>query len=148
MKTLIFTSLLALTAMPALAADPMAKDTHHMEGMAMSSEDMKSMHHDMNSSDQVEKQIQGTGTLHKIMTDQNKVNMTHGAIPAIQWPEMTMDFTVADTVDLSSFKPEDNVMFSLKLENKAYVITNMHIIQNEENHGHDAHSHTTPDMEK
>lgn len=123
------------------ASEAMNHDRHDMEGM-------KSMDHSMHSSGHEDGAIQGTGTIHKIMAEDNKLNMTHGAIPAIQWPEMTMDFTVADTVDLSSFKPEDNVMFSLKLENKAYVITNMHIVQNEENHGHDEHGHTTPDMEK
>ena len=125
---------------------------HNMEGMMhkemMTPKDKTSMNHDMSSSNKAEDQIQGTGSLHKIMAEQNKVNMTHGAIPAIQWPEMTMDFTVADSVDLSSFKPEDNVMFSLKLEDKAYVITNMHVVQGEKNHEHDSHSHTMQDMEK
>lgn len=66
---------------------------------------------------------EGTGTLNAI-TD-NKVNVTHGPIPALQWPEMTMDLPVSESVDLSGFEKGDSVRFFLKLKDQTYVIEKM-----------------------
>jgi Cu(I)/Ag(I) efflux system periplasmic protein CusF len=41
------------------------------------------------------------------------VNLSHGPIPAINWPAMTMDFSVAPEVDLSSVKAGQSVAFTL-----------------------------------
>jgi len=56
------TSLLTLVVMAALAADSIAKDTHHKDNVTTSSENMKSMHADMNSLSYKKVQVQGTRT--------------------------------------------------------------------------------------
>ena len=81
----------------------------------------------------------GTGTLNAIT--ENKVNVTHGPIPALQWPEMTMDIPVSESVDLSGFEKGDNVRFFLKLKDKAYVIEKMESADDQPHEdGHD-HQH-------
>jgi hypothetical protein len=43
---------------------------------------------------------QGTGTVNSVDASGHKINLTHGPIPALGWPGMTMDFAVAPAVDL------------------------------------------------
>ena len=54
------------------------------------------------------------GMLHRIDAGKNLVNISHEAIPALKWPEMTMDLPVTKRVDLSAFKVGDKVHFTLK----------------------------------
>lgn len=68
--------------------------------------------------------VMGTGTIHSISQMNRKVNITHDPIPALKWPEMTMDLDVADSVDLKTVKPGDMVNFHIVLgEDKVYRIT-------------------------
>ena len=55
----------------------------------------------------------GTGTVKKVGPAKHMVNLSHGPIPAINWPAMTMDFTVAPEVDLSTVKAGQSVEFTL-----------------------------------
>jgi len=65
----------------------------------------------------------GMGTLNSI-SDKGSVNLTHQAIVTLGWPEMTMDFNVADNVDISGFNIGDMVHFELsKTDNGIFVIT-------------------------
>jgi hypothetical protein len=41
----------------------------------------------------------GTGTVNSVDPTQHKVNVSHNPIPDIGWPAMTMDFSVAASVD-------------------------------------------------
>lgn len=70
--------------------------------------------------------ITGTGIIHNIFTDDNKVNISHEPIPELKWPEMTMDFQVSSDVNLDEFKPDDKVMFELEEGQDGYVIKSMH----------------------
>ncbi len=54
-----------------------------------------------------------TGTVNSVDPAQHKVNVSHQPITAIGWPAMTMDFSVAPSVDLSRIKPGSRVDFSL-----------------------------------
>jgi len=66
--------------------------------------------------------VSGMGTI-TAMKDARKVTLQHEAIDALGWPAMTMDFDVADDVDLSGFKVGDQLHFTLKRgENGRYVI--------------------------
>ena len=62
----------------------------------------------------MDKKITGTGILREVLSDANKVNMTHDPIPAIGWPDMTMYFKVKPDVNLNAFKPDDKVEFDLE----------------------------------
>jgi Cu/Ag efflux protein CusF len=55
----------------------------------------------------------GEGTLNAIDAAKRKLNITHGPIAALNWPGMTMDFTVAPGVDIGALKPRGKVKFTL-----------------------------------
>jgi Cu(I)/Ag(I) efflux system periplasmic protein CusF len=57
--------------------------------------------------------VTATGTVKKVDAAKRTVNLSHGPIPAINWPAMTMDFGVAPDVDLSAVKPGQEVEFTL-----------------------------------
>jgi Cu(I)/Ag(I) efflux system protein CusF len=54
-----------------------------------------------------------TGKVNRVEAGKKVVNMTHGPIPALGWPAMTMDFGVAPAVDLSAVKVGDTVAFTV-----------------------------------
>src|SRR3546814_14053093 len=54
-----------------------------------------------------------TGTIRLVDTATRVVNLSHGPIPAIGWPAMTMDFNVAPEVNLSSVQPGQAVRVTL-----------------------------------
>lgn len=71
-------------------------------------------------------QVMGVGIIHRISKLNKMVNLTHEPIPALNWPEMTMDLPVADSVDLGALKKGEKVKFHLELgADKKYVITNI-----------------------
>lgn len=68
----------------------------------------------------------GKGKVNKINTDAGSVNISHEAIPAIQWPAMTMDIKVADRKILSGIKSGQVVTFGLIKDPKTgYVISHI-----------------------
>ena len=68
----------------------------------------------------------GVGVIHSVSKLNRMVNLTHEPIPALNWPEMTMDLPVEKSVDLNSLKAGDKVTFSLKLgADKKYIITSI-----------------------
>jgi Cu/Ag efflux protein CusF len=56
----------------------------------------------------------GKGVLHEIDVENRIVNLTHQPIPEINWMGMTMDLPVTKRVDLSGFKANDKVNFTVK----------------------------------
>ncbi|MDP6352383.1 MAG: efflux RND transporter periplasmic adaptor subunit [Alphaproteobacteria bacterium] len=56
----------------------------------------------------------GTGVVNAVMAAERKVNLTHGPIPAINWPKMTMDFSVRAGVDIGNLEAGDEIMFDLE----------------------------------
>ena len=71
---------------------------------------------------EMEKKISGKGVLRNVKPDENKINMSHDPIPALGWPDMTMDFTVKSDVTLKDFKADDRVEFDLEKGADGYVI--------------------------
>ena len=59
-------------------------------------------------------QAQATGTVNSVDATARKINLQHGAIPAIGWPAMTMDFAVAPAVDLRALKPGTQINFTIE----------------------------------
>ncbi len=55
-----------------------------------------------------------TGTVNAVDPAGHKINLSHQPIPSIGWPAMTMDFSVAPSVDLSRIKPGSRVNFSIE----------------------------------
>lgn len=70
--------------------------------------------------------ITGKGVITNINPDEHTLTLKHEAIPALNWPEMTMDFSVDQSVEISQFKTGDIVQFNLKKDkDDSYDITSM-----------------------
>ena len=65
---------------------------------------------------------QGTGTVNSVDASGHQINLTHGPIPALGWPGMTMDFAVAPAVDLRTLKPGTRVDFTIEQGEGGYEI--------------------------
>jgi len=66
----------------------------------------------------------GEGVINSVDSEGSVVNLTHGPIPALSWPGMTMDLPVAGGVDLSDVQPGDAVRFRVVLGvDQVYRIT-------------------------
>ena len=67
-----------------------------------------------------------TGKVNRVEAGKKVINLTHGPIPALGWPAMTMDFGVAPTVDLSAVKVGDTVAFTVGKDAKGmYLIDSL-----------------------
>jgi Cu/Ag efflux protein CusF len=98
-----------------------------MSGMQMAHGAMPSMRHppsrNMQMAHSGHTHAQGTGTVNSVDTAAHKVNVSHGPIPAIGFPAMTMDFEVAPSVDLKAVKPGTRVNFTVEQgQDGMYVI--------------------------
>jgi Cu(I)/Ag(I) efflux system membrane fusion protein len=68
----------------------------------------------------------GKGTVNSVDHEKRIINISHEAIDSLQWPAMTMDFKVADHVDLDSLDIGDRVKFYLGKEpNGDFFISNI-----------------------
>ena len=68
----------------------------------------------------------GTGTVNAIMDAERRVNISHGPIPALGWPGMTMDFDLADSATTEGIKVGQRVAFRLrKRADGAYEIESL-----------------------
>ncbi len=70
--------------------------------------------------------VQGTGVVKAVMPAHGMLTLEHDPIPALEWPAMTMDFQVAEGVDIASLEPEQRIMFTLEKKGDRYVITAIH----------------------
>jgi Cu(I)/Ag(I) efflux system protein CusF len=86
----------------ALAALPAAADMDMTMGMHMDS-------HAQSHAQAHE----GKGKINSVDAQAGKINLTHEPIASLDWPEMTMDFTVQDKASLSSLKTGQKVVFKL-----------------------------------
>ncbi|MFW2365183.1 MAG: copper-binding protein, partial [Desulforhopalus sp.] len=75
-----------------------------------------------------------SATVNSLMLYHRMVNATHKEIKAWDWPQMTMDLKVSESVDIQQLteKMELNVEIS-KIQENEYEITNIHIPGSEEN---------------
>ena len=68
------------------------------------------------------KKIMGTGILNELMPSKNKINMAHDPIPALDWPDMVMDFDVNSDVSLKGLNKGDKVEFELEKGDNGYAV--------------------------
>src|SRR5262249_51136845 len=57
---------------------------------------------------------QGSGTVNSVDAAAHRLNVSHGPIPTIGWPAMTMDFAVAPSVDLHGVQPGTRINFTIE----------------------------------
>jgi len=68
----------------------------------------------------------GEGVINSLDVKNASLNLTHKPIKALEWDEMTMDFTVEKIVDLTAFYEGEKVHFMLKpAKNDAWSIAMM-----------------------
>ena len=89
-------------------------------------EDMSDMQDTEKSEMVTVKKVSGSGVVKMIMSEDRKLNLQHEPIEDLGWPAMTMDFSVADGVEISGLSVDDNVMFQLEQRNDRYLITSVH----------------------
>ncbi len=81
---------------------------------------------DVSSGAVIAAQHSGSGKITGIDTKNGTLEISHGPMPTIKWPAMTMMFRAADKALLANAKPGDDIEFDILAEpNKAgdYVIT-------------------------
>lgn len=67
------------------------------------------------------KAIEAVGVVEKVAGQE--ITLSHEPIPALDWPSMTMPFTVAAGVDLSGLKPGQRIHFWLEKQGEDLIIT-------------------------
>lgn len=100
-------------SLSAQAADMpgMKMDTMPMEGMQMKQETKQAP-------------AKAEGTIKAIDTTKHTVTIAHGAVPAVQWPAMTMAFS-ATAKQLAGLKVGDHVAFEFRAEGNAATIVSI-----------------------
>ena len=67
----------------------------------------------------------GHGVANKINARAGKINISHEPIVSINWPKMTMDFSVENKAELEAIKPGMAVDFDLAEKGSGYRIVNI-----------------------
>lgn len=67
----------------------------------------------------------GTGVVKQLDTAVGKVTISHGAIPSLSWPAMTMTFAVKDKGLLNKLSVGKTVTFQITKEGADYVVTSV-----------------------
>jgi Cu(I)/Ag(I) efflux system periplasmic protein CusF len=63
------------------------------------------------------------GVITEINAEKRKVTLNHEPIPELNWPRMTMGFSVAPDVELEGLSKGDAVTFTLKPAGKGQQVT-------------------------
>ena len=112
MKQLV--AFLAAGALVGAAVPMAAAQTKHGE--------MKGMDHAQSAKSQIHK---GTGVVTNVERNAGKVTLKHEPIESLNWPGMTMAFTVKDKALLDNLAKDKKVQFEFIQEGKQYVITSI-----------------------
>lgn len=76
-------------------------------------------------------EILAQGTIVSIDSKNQQLTINHQAITALNWPAMTMDFSVKPEVSLKDVKEGDSIQFSLQKANDGrYLVTSIKKLSN------------------
>ncbi|MBT0587022.1 efflux RND transporter periplasmic adaptor subunit [Alteromonas oceanisediminis] len=90
----------------------------------------------MEGPDEMPSSVFTQATITDVMPSHNMITVNHGAINEWDWPEMTMDFTVANHVDLKNLKEGMLTHIEIRKENDGqYVVTTVHVIDEADTQG-------------
>lgn len=64
-----------------------------------------------------------SGTVTKVDRGRSQVTISHGAVPSLKWPAMTMAFAVKDKALLETMQPGRKMEFKFSQQGQDYVIT-------------------------
>jgi Cu(I)/Ag(I) efflux system protein CusF len=68
---------------------------------------------------------QATGVVKRVDAAKGVVSLMHDPVKSLNWPGMTMDFSVRDPKLLAGVKPEQQVKFELVEDKGRYIITSI-----------------------
>lgn len=113
----------AAAVLLALSAPAIAEDTAgmNMSGMKMNRTDMSGMSME---TPQATPAAHAEGTIRAIDAAHGTVTLAHGAVPALQWPPMTMAFKTR-AGQLDGLKVGDKVAFDFRTGNGGASIVNI-----------------------
>ena len=66
---------------------------------------------------------QATGVVKRIDAEKGVVSLKHEPVKSLNWPGMTMNFSVRDKKLLQGLKPEQKVAFEFVEDKGRYIIT-------------------------
>ena len=115
---------LTLTAVASTAIMfSLAIHAEDMPGMKMDGMDGMEMKQESKQESKQTPVASAEGTIKAIDPAKHTVTLAHGAVPAVQWPPMTMAFSVAED-QLAGLSVGDRVSFSFRLEGgKATIVS-------------------------
>ncbi|WP_213131930.1 cation efflux system protein CusF [Citrobacter sp. FP75] len=73
--------------------------------------------------------ISATGVIESIDTASKKITIKHEPIPAVNWPAMTMRFTLVPETKADDIKPGDKVAFTFVQQGNLSVLRDIHVSQ-------------------
>ncbi|QOL25649.1 efflux RND transporter periplasmic adaptor subunit [Thalassotalea sp. LPB0316] len=83
------------------------------------------------------------GEINSVMVDHRMANITHGPSQAWDWPAMTMDFMIGQSVDINALKAGQTLHFEVTQTNEGgYEVTGIHIMSEPEDNSDSAPSAT------
>ncbi|BDF95627.1 efflux RND transporter periplasmic adaptor subunit [Pseudoalteromonas sp. KAN5] len=95
----------------------------------LDSESSKSSDFKRMQAPQVITSVWGKGVINHVMADHRMVNISHEPMDELDWPSMTMDFMVAESVDISALQAGQTLHFELtKQVEGSYVVSGIHIM--------------------
>ncbi|MCE4054722.1 copper-binding protein [Pseudomonas sp. Au-Pse12] len=105
-----------------VAALSLSAQAEDMPGMKMDATSMKGMQ--IQQETQQAPVAKAEGTIKAIDTTKHTVTVAHGAVPAVQWPAMTMAFN-ATAKQLEGLKAGDKVAFEFRADGMAATIVSI-----------------------
>ena len=76
---------------------------------------------------QQEQLISATGVIEAVDMESKKITIKHDPIPAVNWPAMTMRFTLVADTKADDIKPGDKVAFTFVQQGNLSVLRDIHI---------------------
>lgn len=126
------TTFIAITLLLGAASAPLYADEgmHDMPGMKGDMSGMQGMgdmkgHNMSGMGDQKQSTHRGQGTVNSVDAAAGKINLSHGPMQSLGWPNMTMDFPVKDAAMLKDIQPGTKVDFELEKANGGYRIVSI-----------------------
>ena len=99
-----------------------AQSSGGMKGMDMKDMDMKGMKSGKKAQGTVHKAV---GVVKKVDSGKSAVTLDHEPIKSMNWPAMTMTFTVHDKTILDKLQSGKKVEFEFVQQGKDYVVTSV-----------------------
>ena len=104
---------------------PLAVQAQGMKDMDMKDMDMKGMDMKMEQKGGKAAPHKATGVVTRVDPARSKVTIKHGPVQSLEWPAMTMTFTVKDKAVLEKMRKGRKVDFEFQEQGSDYVITSV-----------------------